>query len=136
MLQKMHEAAANVDDLLHHGCTHSYGPGIWICSVGSYLGLRTALRDAPSSLRCAVSSASATRVSSSPHPRVLSPGPAGHRRNATQKRFRNSPPQPVCARTTPSRRCWSYGPGWTSLRSMRAAARCCTAQPRHYFYDP
>ncbi|HEY1352870.1 MAG TPA: prolyl oligopeptidase family serine peptidase [Ktedonobacteraceae bacterium] len=62
LLHRVHEAAADVDDLLHYVCAHSHELGIdprrlgiWTCSAGSYLGLRTALRAAPGLIRCAVS---------------------------------------------------------------------------------
>ncbi len=62
MLQKVYESAADVDDLIGYVRTHSHELGIdperlaiWTCSAGSYRGLRAALRNSPSYIRCAVS---------------------------------------------------------------------------------
>jgi acetyl esterase/lipase len=62
MLQKVYESAADVDDLIGYVRSHSNELGIdperlaiWTCSAGSYRGLRAALRDSPSYIRCAVS---------------------------------------------------------------------------------
>lgn len=61
-LHNVHEAAADVDDLLRYVRAHSHELGIdserlgiWTCSAGSYLGLRTALRGSPTWVRCAIS---------------------------------------------------------------------------------
>jgi dipeptidyl aminopeptidase/acylaminoacyl peptidase len=62
MLQKVHESAADVDDLIAHIREHHHDLGIdaerlgiWTCSAGSYRGLRAALRGSPSYVRCAAS---------------------------------------------------------------------------------
>ena len=62
MLQKVYESAADVDDLIGYVRSHSHALGIdperlaiWTCSAGSYRGLRAALRDSPSYIRCVVS---------------------------------------------------------------------------------
>lgn len=61
-LSKAYESAADVDDLIAYVRAHSHDLGIdaerlaiWTCSAGAYRGLRAALRNSPSYVRCAVS---------------------------------------------------------------------------------
>lgn len=62
MLTSLYEAASDVDDLIAFVRDDSKmlgidasRLGIWICSAGGPVGLRSALRDAPSYVRCVVS---------------------------------------------------------------------------------
>lgn len=62
MLAKLYDAANDVDDLIQHVRDNSKSLGIdadalciWTCSAGSPFGLRTALREEATYVRCAVS---------------------------------------------------------------------------------